>query len=128
MRFMFKSKDTKQPLCAQLTNEKGIIDLTGSTVKILITSFNRDKIVLDDVATITDAPNGKVEYIVGKSITIPETYLGEFEITFPDGKIELFPNEGQFIIGITPNLRDSVANDGGGFTPSPTPILDGGSF
>lgn len=133
MRLFLKSGDTKQLLTMQLSNEKGKVNLTGCTVKIIITNYQQDITVVDDIATISDVADGVVEYAVGASIITPATYYGEFEVVYPNGKVELFPKREKIIIGIIASLRDKAANsfltDGGNFTDaSPTNIMDGGSF
>lgn len=121
MKFSLKHGDTKNNFSIKLSNNKGTIDLTGCTVKIIISDT---VILLDDPVIIKDPVKGLIEFSFGNSNLAPGEYRGEFEITYPDSKVEIVPASNSLIFEILPSLRD---NPNGG-VGTPTGDIDGGSF
>ena len=97
--FYIKQNDTKPSLFAQLLSEGSAIDLTGATVRFHMESG------VDSPAVITDAATGNVRYdwSTGDTAT-PGIFHAEFEVTFSDGTVETFPNDGYLSINIMEEL------------------------
>lgn len=70
------------------------VDLTGGSADfIMVTDDENKTVIVNNSATITDAPNGKIEYSwIGLDTSTSGSYLAEFEITLPTGKLTL-PND-----------------------------------
>lgn len=98
-----KRNDTKDNIKATLSNESGPVDLTGATVRFLMSK--RGTVKVDRTADIKDAVNGVV-WIVFEQGDTDETglYQAEFEVTFSDARIETFPNDSYILIEIKSDL------------------------
>lgn len=108
-RFQIKSGDTNTPLRIQVSNSDGKVDLTGCTVRFLMTDWNKEEILIDDVASIEYAKEGIVRYdFIDGQTDNKGDYLCEFEILFPNGNKETFPTIGQLILTVNKSLRDSI--------------------
>jgi len=94
--FYIKQNDTRPSLYAQLLQDGSPVDLTDATVK-----FHMGDVV-NAPAVITDAASGNVRYDwqVGDTAN-SGTFYAEFEVAFPDDKVETFPNDGYLRIIIT---------------------------
>lgn len=99
-----KRHDLWPPVEATLEDASGPVDLTGATVKFIMSDMNRNLIV-DASAVIVDAGTGKVKYEwqSGDTDTVGN-FHGEFEVTWDGGKPQTFPNEGFIKIKINPDL------------------------
>jgi transcriptional/translational regulatory protein YebC/TACO1 len=103
MMITLKKNDTKDNIKATLSNESGPVELTGATVRFLMSK--RGTIKVDRQAQIQDAVNGVVWMVFEQGDT-NETGLfqAEFEVTFPDARIETFPNDSFILIDIINDL------------------------
>jgi transcriptional/translational regulatory protein YebC/TACO1 len=103
MTITLKKNDTKDNIKATLSNESGPVDLTGATVRFLMS--RRGIVKVDRQAQIKDAAAGIV-WMVFENGDTDETGLfqSEFEVTFPDARIETFPNDGFILINIINDL------------------------
>jgi hypothetical protein len=98
-----KKNDTKVNIKATLSNESGPVNLTGCTVRFLMSK--RKFIKTDREAIIKDAINGSVWFVFEQEDTSEVgTFQAEFEVTFPDNRIETFPNNGYILIDIQSDL------------------------
>ena len=82
--------DTKPYLEFEITQDGIPVDLTGSTVKFYMKNTDTGSVKINGSAcTITDATKGKCRYVwaSGDTNTVGN-YVGEVEVTFPDGKIQ----------------------------------------
>ena len=82
--------DTLPPIEFTLTQDGAPVDLTGCTVKFYMKDSTSGSVKINGVnCTIMDATKGKCRYswTSGDTNTVG-TYLGEVEVTFPDGKIQ----------------------------------------
>lgn len=98
-----KRNDTKDNIKATLSNESGPVDLTGATVRFLMSK--RWTVKVDRPTDIKDAVNGVVWMVFEQGDT-DETglFFAEFEVTFPDARKETFPNDSFILIDIISDL------------------------
>jgi hypothetical protein len=103
---LIKRGDTKGKFIDTLTLDGVPINLTGCTVKFLLRRRGRDKeqLTINQVAVITDQPEGKVEYQpVAADVEVEGLYDHEWQVTFPSAEILTVPNSGFNTVEI---LRD----------------------
>jgi hypothetical protein len=103
--FTLKQHDTWPPMVAVLSDSNAPIDLTGSTIKMLLktptggTSFSRTCTI---VAPATD---GRVRYDwISADTAAVNSFNMEFEITFPGGAVATVPNIGYYTIDVLADL------------------------
>jgi hypothetical protein len=105
MTFKLKQNDTKIALKAVLENESGAVDLTGATVRFLMSDYQRSTVIIDNAAEIKDALTGEVWYVFNSTETANAgVFKSEFEATFSDGRVETFPTDGYTLIEIIRDL------------------------
>jgi hypothetical protein len=98
-----KRNDTRVNLKAVLSNESGPVNLTDCSVRFIMSK--RGFIKIDRQAEIREANNGQVWFIFEKGDTDEVgAYHAEFEVTFPDSRVETFPNSGFILINIQNDL------------------------
>lgn len=103
MTVTIKRNDNKVNLKASFSNESGTVDLTGCTVRFIMSQGMNIKI--DREAIIHDAVNGEVWVVFEQEDTAEAgIYRGEFEVNFPDNRKETFPNKGYILINIESDL------------------------
>lgn len=90
MSIKIVQNDTKPYLEFDITQEGVPVDLTGCTVKFYMKDADTGTVKVNgSTCSITDAENGKCRYVWNSGDTgTVGTYLGEVEVTFPDGKIQ----------------------------------------
>lgn len=106
MAFRIKTNDTSPKLGVTLKDADGnVVSVAGGSARFHMKAYGATTLKIDAAATITDATNGKVEYVWSASDTdVAGTYYGEFEITYGDASVETFPNKGYFTIIIQEDL------------------------
>lgn len=103
MAITIKRNDTRDAIKATLSNESGPVDLTGATVRFLMSKGSTVKV--DRQAEIQDAVNGVVWMVFDQGDTDETgTFKAEFEVTFSDARIETFPNDSFILINIINDL------------------------
>lgn len=103
MAITIKRNDTRDAIKATLSNESGPVDLTGATVRFLMSKGSTVKV--DRQAEIQDAVNGIVWMVFDQGDTDETgTFKAEFEVTFSDARIETFPNDSFILINIINDL------------------------
>ena len=90
MSIKIVQNDTLPPLEFSLTKEGAPLDLTGCTVKFYMKDATTGSVKINgNTCAITDPTKGKCRYSwSGSDTNTVATYLGEVEVTFPDGKIQ----------------------------------------
>lgn len=106
MAFVIKQGDTSPDFVADLKNpDKSAVVLTGATVKFHMRSSRRGSTPLVGNASIVDAFIGRVKYEWTSSDTASVgDYEVEFEVTFADGKVETYPNDGYLEVSISEEI------------------------
>lgn len=105
--FTLKTGDTAPSLVVTLNDTKGaVIDLTGATVVFTMRRVPTEIPVFSNrSATVLSIPNRLVEYAwqAGDTDT-PGHYLGEFKVTYANGKPGRFPSSRYISIEIMESL------------------------
>jgi hypothetical protein len=106
MSFYVKQNDTSPSMLATLKDGYGAaIDLTGSTVRFHMRLVGNETAMIDESAQIVEEDNGVVRYIWQTGDTsVVGSYEAEFELTYVDGSIETFPNNGYIGVEITGDI------------------------
>lgn len=103
--FYIKRGDTSPAIRYLL--QPASIDLTGASVKFQTRNAKTKALVLDAVAEVyaaTGAPAVQYAWIAGDTDTAG-TYDAEFRVTYADGSIETFPNNGFIRVQIGEDIR-----------------------
>ena len=107
MTFYVKQNDTAPSIRATLKDgDDQVIDLTGATVRFHMRTIGGTTAKVDsEVSVVIPATDGIVQYdwIAADTDTIG-TYQAEFEITYTNGRIETFPNNGYIRVEITDDI------------------------
>lgn len=106
--FNIKENDTSPALEATLTDEDGAaIDLSAASVQFHMSPLGESgTLTVDASAVIRDAAGGVVAYEWSTGDTsAPGEYQSEFEVTYSDGTIESFPNDGYFSVIVHPEVN-----------------------
>lgn len=111
MTVNLKRNDTKDVISYITKYPNGsIVDLTGATVRFIMGKGN--KLITESPANVVNASTGEVEYQLQETDTaIAGTFNAEFEVTFSDGKIKTFPNDGYIEVKITPNIDSNKTEE-----------------
>ena len=91
---------------AALENGSGdAVDLTGATCQFHMRPLGSTTITVDASAQIVTEATGIVQYnwIAADTDTVG-SYQAEFEVTYSDGTIETFPNNGYIRVEITDDI------------------------
>lgn len=104
--FKIKQNDTSPGIEAILKDsDNNPINLTGASLRFIMAKYNSTELKVDASATIVTAAEGLIKYdwIIGDTDE-SGTFKAEFEVTYNDGTIETFPNDGYLTIEIDPEL------------------------
>jgi len=106
MAFRIKTNDTSPKLGLTLTSSSGsAVSLSGASVRFHMKKYGASTLKVDSAATITNASSGVIEYAWQSEDTdTAGSYYGEVEVTYGDGTVETFPNNGYFTIIIQEDL------------------------
>ncbi len=107
MTFRIKQNDTAPSLRANLKQgDNDPIDLSNATVRFHMRAVGSSYAVVDKDAVVANAGSGIVQYNweQADTATVGE-YQAEFEVTYPGGEVETFPNGG--FLGVT--VTDDIA-------------------
>lgn len=107
MAFYIKQNDSSPSLRVSIKDGDGdAINLTGASVRFHLVAVGETTPVIDAPANIV-VPEiaGIVQYDWESSQTsVVGSYKGEFEVTFPGGSVETFPNSGYISVVVTKEL------------------------
>jgi hypothetical protein len=106
MAFTIKQNDTAPSVEAVLKNSAGsAVDLTGATVNFHMKDLS-GTVVVAAAASVTDDIGGTVQYDwIAADTDTAGTFYAEFEVEYPDGTIETFPNTGSVAVNIVKELN-----------------------
>jgi peptidoglycan/xylan/chitin deacetylase (PgdA/CDA1 family) len=109
MTIQLKRNDTKDTISYSLTYLDGsIVNLTGASVRFVM--GNKKSLITDAPATIKNATTGAVEYTLTENDTlVAGAFHAEFEVTFADGKVKTFPNNGYILVNIQSNINSDIS-------------------
>jgi len=96
MTFYIKRRDTSPAFRAILKDAAGVaVDITGN-LGVRFHLFSKYGVqIVDAAATVNDAAAGDVQYEWQTADTVlAGIFKAEFEVTYSDGTIETFPNNG----------------------------------
>ena len=98
--------ELRQQFAATLKDENGqIVDVTGASVEFHMAKLNSSSVITGASATVTNESAGTVEYAWSASDTDSiGTFRVEFEVTFPTGLVETYPNSEYISIQITDDI------------------------
>lgn len=104
--FYIKQNDTVPSIRASLENGSGnAVDLIDATVNFHMRTIGGTAVTTDAAATVVNAASGIVQYdwLAADTDTIG-SYQAEFEVTYPDGTVETFPNNGYIRVEIIDDI------------------------
>jgi len=106
MKFYIKQNDTAPILAATLKDADEVaVNLTGSSVRFHMREVGSTTSKVDADAVLVDASGGQVKYTWAADDTDTiGSYQAEFEVTFGDGSVETFPNNGYVLIEIIDDI------------------------
>ena len=105
MAFTIKQNDTSPSLGATLKDAQStVVSLVGATVKLHMNSLD-GVAKINQTMTVTDAEGGVIQYDwqAGDTDTVG-AYYAEFQVTYVDGSVETFPNDGNLTVSIVKEL------------------------
>jgi hypothetical protein len=106
MAFFIKQNDTSPALQATLKDGSGaVINLTGCSVNFHMREVGSSEVKTDASASISDELNGVVYYQWASADTDTiGSFEAEFEVTYPGGEVESFPNNRFIEVEITDDI------------------------
>lgn len=106
MTFYIKQNDTFPVIRATLRSGNGDpIDLDSATVRFHMRQIGSNTVKIDAAGGVVLASDGVVQYIWSEDDTdTVGAYQAEFEVTYPGGSVETFPNDGYIRVEITDDI------------------------
>ena len=105
--FYIKQNDTASFLTRDLKDAFGApVNVTGAAVKFSMRVKPAGTVKVDDEdAVIVTAGTGRVRYEwTAANTNTADEYEGEFQVTYANGKIQTFPNDGHIPIVVTDDI------------------------
>ena len=106
--FYIKQNDTASFITRDLKDAFGApVNVTGATVKFSMRVKPAGTVKVDDQdAVVVTAGTGRVRYEwTAANTNTADEYEGEFQVTYANGKIQTFPNDGYIPIVITDDIE-----------------------
>ena len=104
--FFIKQNDTSPAMQIQFLDGDGDpVSISGGTVKFKMSRFNTGEKIVDSNAIIANGEIGIAYYLWNAADTAQQgVFKSEFEVTYSDGYVETFPNDGYITIDIREDL------------------------
>lgn len=104
--FLLKRGDTSPAILGSLVGGDGsAVSITGASVRFHMARDANGEVVVDAAAAVVDAAAGQVRYDWQPADTMTAgRFRAEFEVTYSDGTVETFPNDGDLQILIRDDL------------------------
>ena len=105
--FYIKANDTASFITRDLKDACGApVNVTGASVKFSMRVKPAGTVKVDDQdAVIVTAGTGRVRYEwTAANTNTADEYEGEFQVTYANGKIQTFPNDGHIPVVITDDI------------------------
>ena len=105
--FYIKANDTASFITRDLKDAFGApVNVTGAAVKFSMRVKPAGTVKVDDQdAVIVTAGTGRVRYEwTAANTNTADEYEGEFQVTYANGKIQTFPNDGHIPIVVTDDI------------------------
>jgi hypothetical protein len=102
-----KQNDTVAAIQRDLKDAFGVpVNVTGATVKFSMRVKPKGSVKINAAAaTVVDGGAGRVKYTFTASDTdTADTYESEFQVTYSDGGIQSFPNDGHIDVVIEDDI------------------------
>ena len=108
--FTIKTGDTASDMYATLENSGGTaVDIQNATIQFRLGPISGGSLHIDAAAINAQVGAGTLDGSIGDVIYtwgthVPSTaglYLGEWEVTFTNGSVQTFPNDGHVLVSIT---------------------------
>jgi hypothetical protein len=113
-RFEIKSGNTLPALTATLSDDAGVVNLSGCTVELLLSeapahltleTVSQATLVFKHAGMVTSALTGGVAYQWAAGETDePGSYLAEFKVTDALGRVKSYPTRGYILVLIKSSL------------------------
>tara|TARA_R110000803_G_scaffold61660_1_gene121617 strand:- start:254 stop:577 length:324 start_codon:yes stop_codon:yes gene_type:complete len=106
MSFYIKQDDTTPSMRADLKNGSGdAVDLINTTVRLHMRAIGSTVATIDAAAVVISEAGGTVQYDwVAGDTSATGSYQVEFEVTYSDGTVETFPNDGYIRVQILEDI------------------------
>lgn len=108
--FVIKAHDRLPSIQATLSTGENTVDLSpvGVAVNFILTSAVGVAPKVNAAAVLVDAASGIVRYDWAATDTnTPGSYLGEWQVTWPDGRKQTFPTESYHVISVLADLDNA---------------------
>lgn len=105
--FFIKQNDTASDIQRDLKDAFGApVNVTGATIAFSMRVKPSGSVKVNAAAgSVVDGGAGRVKYDLTASNTdTANTYEAEFQVTYTDGTIQTFPNDGYFEVVITDDI------------------------
>jgi hypothetical protein len=112
--FSIKTGDTASNIYATLENSGGTpVDIQGASVIFKMSPISGGTTTVAEAAINAQVGAGTLDGTIGDVIyswgttTVPTTsglYIAEWEVTFTNGSVQTYPNDGYQLIGVTGDL------------------------
>ena len=108
--FWWKQHDTAPMLQVQLLDSNGnAVDVTNSSISFIMRTVpGTGSAKVNSSATIVDGVNGVIGYTpIGANTDTAGTFVAEWQVTFPGGAKQTFPNPGYDNVTVTTDLDNA---------------------
>lgn len=106
--FYIKTSDTAPTIAATLKDSAGnAVDIEAATVHIVLQPFDGETSLYAAASNdqVDEDTTGYVSYEwEAEDLDTAGAFYGEWQVTFQDGSVETFPNDGYFTVAILEDL------------------------